>query len=125
MGIVIQEDLDEGGTGRNDGYHMGKNSQAKDGKTTKKDGGSVDEASIGGVDQVALRQYELSKLKYYFAVVECSSIAAAETLYKYDPPYTLEYTSFHPVDLLTTTHPFLLIILAHSFSFFLILIPPF
>ena len=59
---------------------MGKNNQSKDGKSKSK---KSDDGSLGGVDQVALRQYELSKLKYYFAVVECSSVAAAETLYRY------------------------------------------
>ena len=62
---------------------MGKNSTGKEWKTKK-----TDDGSLGGVDQVALRQYELSKLKYYFAVVECSSIAAAETLYRYTRIYS-------------------------------------
>ncbi|KAM7261256.1 hypothetical protein ACFE04_026731 [Oxalis oulophora] len=34
------------------------------------------------VDNEKLRQYELSKLKYYYAVVECDSSATADHLYK-------------------------------------------
>lgn len=35
-----------------------------------------------GFDPEKLRVYELRKLKYYFAVLECSSPAAAETIYR-------------------------------------------
>lgn len=42
--------------------------------------GKGDEDGEGGFDEVALRAYELSKLKYYFAVAHLSSIEAAEAL---------------------------------------------
>jgi hypothetical protein len=42
--------------------------------------GKGDEDGEGGFDEVALRAYELSKLKYYFAVAELCSVEAAETL---------------------------------------------
>ena len=42
--------------------------------------GKGDEDGEGGFDEVALRAYELSKLKYYFAVAEISSVDAAEAL---------------------------------------------
>lgn len=32
-------------------------------------------------DQVALRKYEIEKMKYYFAVVECDSVATAQAIY--------------------------------------------
>lgn len=35
-----------------------------------------------GFDPEKLRVYELRKLKYYFAVLECSSTAAAEAIYR-------------------------------------------
>lgn len=34
------------------------------------------------IDEVALREYELSKLKYYFAIVECDSVDTSNTLYE-------------------------------------------
>lgn len=45
---------------------------------------SEDEDAGGGdqVDQEALRQYELSKLRYYYAVVEADSAATAAHLYE-------------------------------------------
>jgi hypothetical protein len=33
-------------------------------------------------DQIALRQYELSKLRYYFAIADCDSIETANVLYE-------------------------------------------
>ena len=42
--------------------------------------GKGDEDGEGGFDEVALRAYELSELKYYFAVAELSSVEAAEAL---------------------------------------------
>ncbi|KAJ2489559.1 pre-rRNA-processing protein esf1 [Coemansia sp. RSA 2050] len=32
-------------------------------------------------DQVALRKYEMEKMRYYFAVIECDSIATAQAIY--------------------------------------------
>lgn len=34
-----------------------------------------------GVDLVALRRYELSKLRYYFAIAECDSVQTADAIY--------------------------------------------
>jgi hypothetical protein len=34
------------------------------------------------LDEIALREYELSKLKYYFAIVDCDSIETANGLYE-------------------------------------------
>jgi hypothetical protein len=42
--------------------------------------GKGDVDGEGGFDEIALRAYELSKLKYYFAVAEISSVDAAESL---------------------------------------------
>ncbi|KAJ2827162.1 pre-rRNA-processing protein esf1, partial [Coemansia sp. 'formosensis'] len=33
-------------------------------------------------DQVALRKYEVEKMRYYFGVVECNSVATAQAIYK-------------------------------------------
>jgi len=62
VGIVLQDDLVRKGKAKPDSeYH------AND------DG--------GGLDTVALRKYELSKLRYYFAIAECDSIETANHLY--------------------------------------------
>lgn len=51
----------------------------KKGKRSKElEGGG----SGSGFDAEKLRAYELRKLKYYFAVLEFSSVAAAEAVYK-------------------------------------------
>jgi len=36
----------------------------------------------GQVDTTALRKYQLERLRYYYAIIECSSISIANTLYK-------------------------------------------
>jgi hypothetical protein len=53
----------------------------------------VDHADEDGLDQSKLRQYELDKLKYYFAVVECDSVATANALYQSLDGTELEHTS--------------------------------
>ncbi|XP_071731242.1 pre-rRNA-processing protein esf1 [Rutidosis leptorrhynchoides] len=50
----------------------------EDGKNTKDD----DSDSDNEIDNEKLRAYELSRLRYYFAVVVCDSIATADYLYK-------------------------------------------
>ncbi|KAL6044046.1 pre-rRNA-processing protein esf1 [Balamuthia mandrillaris] len=56
-------------------------------KDEKKDSDSEEEAENGGEGQSAidlekLRRYELDKLKYYFAVVECDSAQTALSIYQ-------------------------------------------
>ncbi|CAM9123180.1 unnamed protein product [Scytosiphon promiscuus] len=46
-----------------------------------------------GFDPETLRVYELRKLKYYFAVLECSSIAAAEAIYREVDGMEFEHSS--------------------------------
>lgn len=41
-----------------------------------------DKAANDGFNNEALRVYELTKLKYYFAIVECDSVATASILYE-------------------------------------------
>lgn len=42
-----------------------------------------DKNAAAGFDPEKLRVYELRKLKYYFAVLECDSAEAAETIYRW------------------------------------------
>lgn len=74
--------------------------------------GKGDVDGEGGFDEIALRAYELSKLKYYFAVAEISSVDAAESLMTqldgvelghssmmFDLRFIPEDTSFHGRDI--------------------------
>jgi hypothetical protein len=49
--------------------------------------------SRDGVNVVALRKYELNKLKYFFAVAECDSVETADIVYKELDGLELENTS--------------------------------
>ena len=40
------------------------------------------QAEEKGFDEIELRKYQLERLKYYFAIVECDSVETAATLYK-------------------------------------------
>ncbi|KVH92257.1 pre-rRNA-processing protein esf1 [Cynara cardunculus var. scolymus] len=53
----------------------------EDGKNTKNDDND-DSDDDSEIDNEKLRAYELSRLRYYFAVVVCDSIATADYLYK-------------------------------------------
>jgi hypothetical protein len=50
--------------------------------TTTDNNTTHDEATKKEIQNVLLRKYELSKLRYYFAIAECSSVAVAEALYE-------------------------------------------
>ncbi len=45
------------------------------------------------IDDIALRAYELSKLRYYFAIATCDSNKTAEVLYKELDGLELEHSS--------------------------------
>jgi len=47
------------------------------------------------VDQEKLRTYEMQKLKYYFAVAECDSVATAAALYEQVRTGTYFYHFYH------------------------------
>ena len=47
----------------------------------------------GGLDEQALREYELRKLKYYFAIAECDTIETAAALYDQLDGAELEHSS--------------------------------
>lgn len=48
---------------------------------------------VKGINTVKLREYELSKLRYYFAIAEFDSIATAEAIYKELDGVELEHSS--------------------------------
>lgn len=77
------DDDSEGGDGSEDGgqqvarLEKGKQGNKESKKDTKK---KVKDGE--GFDEVALRRYELSKLRYYFAVAECDCARTANMLYE-------------------------------------------
>ena len=68
----------KGGKGKSSAKDKGKREALQKQRFTG--AGKGDEDGEGGFDEVALRAYELSKLKYYFAVAELCSVETAETL---------------------------------------------
>ena len=46
-----------------------------------------------GLDQDKLREYELQRLKYYFAVVECDSVETGQLLYTHTDGTEIESTA--------------------------------
>ena len=80
IGIILQDDLEE----ESELYHRKKETKEEEEDVVADESGSDHKNrknQSAGFDPLALRKYELSKLKYYFAIVDCSSIKAAETLY--------------------------------------------
>eukprot|EP00743_Colponemidia_sp_Colp-15_P005405 GILK01005810.1.p1 GENE.GILK01005810.1~~GILK01005810.1.p1 ORF type:complete len:778 (-),score=263.36 GILK01005810.1:116-2449(-) len=70
-----------------------------------------EEGGHEGFDADALRKYELDRLKYYYAVVECDSVKTASTLYEQCDGLELGYSSnfidlrYIPDDLKSFPHP--------------------
>jgi hypothetical protein len=52
-----------------------------------------DEERAAALDQIKLRRYELNKLRYYFAVIVCDSIATASAVYSALDDQEIEMTS--------------------------------
>ena len=75
VGIVLQEALELSKLSRTQKRKQAKSNESSD------------------VDEIALRQYELRKLRYYFAVATFSSVRAAEVLYNELDGIELEHSS--------------------------------
>jgi len=103
VGLVMHDDLKTRGVRSK--YKSGDSESESEGSEDSEDsedsGGESDDNSADGVgkkdkkaskqkklkdgegfDEVALRKYELSKLRYYFAVAECDSARTANMLYE-------------------------------------------
>ena len=79
VGVVLQDEL----------VRRGK---AVDDEARGSSGGDKSNAN-SGLDITALREYELAKLRYYFAVAELDSAATAESLYQQLDGVELEHSS--------------------------------
>ena len=75
VGLVMQEELVKRGK-------ADKSTLDNQDDRDSNSGPSTGAAESGGVNAVALRKYELNKLKYYFAVAECDSVQTADLVYK-------------------------------------------
>lgn len=78
VGIVYHDELCERGLSKEE------HQPSESGETRKRS---------SDLNQEALRRYELAKLKYYFAVVECDSIEAASILYERMDGIEFEHSS--------------------------------
>ena len=86
VGLVFHQDLVRLGKTRSDNDNSSDiNSVASQGT------GQV--VAGGGLDEQALREYELRKLKYYFAIAECDSVETAAALYEQLDGAELEHSS--------------------------------
>jgi hypothetical protein len=82
IGVVLQDELVRRGISRKDDLdNYRRDPTAADGANKKKSMKQRDDDE-NGFDVVALRAYELSKLRYYFAVAECDSVETADALYQ-------------------------------------------
>ncbi len=86
IGIVLQDDLVIRGKAKPDSDH----SSAKREQESKR---STSSGKSSDYDIVALRKYELSKLRYYFAIAECDTTETANILYEQLDGVELEHSS--------------------------------
>jgi hypothetical protein len=70
---------DTAGEGRH--KHASAAGQKQSGAVPKLDGPAAGRKENDPADTEALRRYELSRFRYYYAVVTCDSVATAEHLY--------------------------------------------
>jgi hypothetical protein len=81
-------------------------------------GGKEADSKLEGIDPIKLREYELNKLRYYFAIAEFDSIRTAESIYKELDGVEFEHSSmvfdlrFVPDDVRYYSAPSLLILTA-------------
>eukprot|EP01036_Dinobryon_divergens_P025995 gene25995-34595_t len=86
VGLVFHQDLVRLGKTRSENDNTSVNNSVASQET-----GQV--VTGGGLDEQALREYELRKLKYYFAIAECDTIETAAALYDQLDGAELEHSS--------------------------------
>eukprot|EP01116_Phalansterium_solitarium_P019036 TRINITY_DN5207_c0_g1_i1.p1 TRINITY_DN5207_c0_g1~~TRINITY_DN5207_c0_g1_i1.p1 ORF type:complete len:854 (-),score=402.61 TRINITY_DN5207_c0_g1_i1:116-2677(-) len=77
-----EDNDDDRGKGGKGGKHGKGGKAGKLGKGGKNKTSGEQASEDAGYDAEKLRQYELDKLKYYYGVLECDSVATASALYK-------------------------------------------
>jgi len=87
LGKARDEDSDEDdeGSANNEDSQVIKSSSSKKGKKSSSSSDKLEKkvkkASNTDYNEIALRKYELRKLRYYFAIVQCDDHEAANSLY--------------------------------------------
>ena len=89
VGLVMQDELVRRGKAQYDP----DDDDNDDGISNGNSNGKAKADNTAGFDEVKLRDYELNKLRYYFAIAECDSVETANVLYEQLDGVELEHSS--------------------------------